>query len=95
MIFWLGFLAGILTIPAGVGTVLLAQHAFLPLAGGSWGGGDCAVCGKTIRYRRRFTGWFLWFPHNFITRRTRWHRIATAVWRIEVGRDPITGKFED
>lgn len=57
-------------------------------------GWECLVCGaKTPGYLGLATRLGTRIGHA-ITRLTRWHRQALAVWRIEHGRDPITGKHD-
>jgi len=58
-------------------------------------GYQCVICGLTLPgYLGAATRIGSRIGHAF-TRLTRWHRQATAVWRVEVGRDPITGRHID
>ena len=58
----------------------------------NWSG--CAVCGLDLPdYVGTATRLGTRIGHA-ITRRSRWHKRALAVWRIENGRDPLTGRLD-
>lgn len=55
----------------------------------------CSMCGLDLPYYNIGAATRLGTRiGHALTRLTHWHRQATAVWRIEQGRDPITGRYD-
>ena len=86
MSYWLGFL----TLPALYFAGCIALGALVPNGGRK----ECGVCGYQAGQSVPLARWFTWQWHRFAIFPRRWHKQALAIWRIERGRDPLTGALE-
>ena len=86
MSYWLGFLT--LPVTYVVGVLLLA--ALLPQESRT----ECGVCGYVSESKIPMLRWITWKWHRVMIFPRAWHSQALAVWRIERGRDPLTGELD-